>query len=483
VNHDGQIDATLDRFTEALDASLDDPAASTTPTIHRPFPRTDSGNAEYFAALHGADVRRDHARGRWLLWREHRFQPDADGHIRRLAKLAMRLRFRDAADLDDREECAKEARWALSSESRAKIDALLYLAQSEHPIADTGQNWDADISLLAVPNGVIELPTGTLRAGRRSDRITMSAAVPFDPKATCPRWEQFISEVFGGDGALVGFAHRGVGYSISGETGEQCIFICHGGGSNGKGTFVNTLQKHVLGDYAHTLPFSAIELHQRSSIPNDLATLVGRRFVVASETNDGIRLNEARVKALTGCDPISARFLHAEFFTFRPVAKFWLTVNHKPIVRDDSHGFWRRMRLIPFQQRFSINQTLENDLKAEASGILTWAVRGYQAWREQGLNPPAVVTEATREYEHDSDQLAGFLEEAVDVDDAAEVSASDLYRHYRLWAEQHGLSPREQLTATMFGRKCAERLRRSKTRDGAVYHGVARRIPVTSSGQ
>ena len=176
--------------------------------------------------------------------------------------------------------------------------------------------------------------------------------------------------------------------------------------------FSNTLAE-TLGAYTYTMPFSTIELNQRSAIPNDVAALVGRRFVMASETNDGTRLNESRVKALTGCDPITARFLHGEFFTFRPVAKFWLAVNHRPVVRDDSFGFWRGIRVIPFSQRFEVDRTLMPALHRNA-GILAWAVRGALAWQAHGLQPSASVLTATQGYQSDSDPLGAFLAEACD---------------------------------------------------------------------
>lgn len=182
---------------------------------------------------------------------------------------------------------------------------------------------------------------------------------------------------------LVRFVQRAVGYSLSGATGEQCLFLLYGTGADGKGTFTNQL-KRVLGDYGWNMPFATIEAKDRAAIPNDLAALAGRRFVVASETNDGTRLNEGRIKALTGSDPITARFLHGEFFEFEPVAKFWLSVNHKPVVRDESHGFWRRIRLIPFMKTFPINPTLGDRLHTKAPGILAWAVRGCLHWQREG---------------------------------------------------------------------------------------------------
>ena len=226
----------------------------------------------------------------------------------------------------------------------------------------------------------------------------------------------------GGDDDLADFLQRAMGYSLTGITTEQVLLLLYGTGANGKGTFANTL-KRVLGDYAWNMPFATLELKDRASIPNDLAALAGRRFVIASETNDGTRLNESRVKALTGCDPVTARFLHAEFFTFEPCAKFWLSVNHKPIVRDDSYGFWRRLRLIPFTRTFPVNAALGEALRAEWPGILAWCVAGCLAWQAEELTAPARVTQATDDYARDSDVLAQFLTEACEGDPSAEVTA------------------------------------------------------------
>ncbi len=340
-------------------------------------------------------------------------------------------------------------------------------------LTDAGERWDADPWLMGVVNGVVDLRTGRLRPGRRDDHITMSTAVPFDPDQPCPRWERFVAEIFAADAAQIDYVQQAAGYSLTGDTSEQCLFLQDGTGANGKGTFSNTLAE-TLGAYAYTMPFSTIELNQRSAIPNDVAALVSRRFVTASETNDGTRLNESRVKALTGCDPITARFLHGEFFTFRPVAKFWLAVNHRPVVRDDSFGFWRRMRVIPFSQRFEVDRTLTPALHEERPGILAWAVRGALAWQAHGLQPPASVLAATQGYQTDSDPLGAFLAEACELEPAAQVGAQALYDHYREWAVSHGLSDKERLGAVAFGRKASERFTRSHTMAGKVYLGVAR---------
>jgi putative DNA primase/helicase len=361
----------------------------------------------------------------------------------------------------------------LTRAGRARLDAVLALARCLEPLADDGRGWDADPWLLGTPTGVVNLKTGEHRNGRPDDRILLQAGVGFDPDARCPRWEQAIHEWFP-DSELADFVWMALGYSITGITTEQVLFAAHNGGAGGTSTMLGAV-RHVLGNYAYDMPFSAIELQQRAAIPNDLAALDGRRFILASETNDGTRLNEARVKSLTGGDACTARFLHGEFFTFQPVGKLWLAFNHKPIVRDDSFGFWRRVRLIPFVKTFQPDPTLAMMLRAEAEGILTWLVRGCLEWQERGLCAPPVVSDATAEYRADSDHFGRFLSEATDTDGDSVVSATDLYAHYQTWADQHSYGPRERLTVTGFGRKAGERLRRIRSRTGMVYVGIARR--------
>ena len=155
------------------------------------------------------------------------------------------------------------------------------------------------------------------------------------------------------------------------------------------------------------------------------------------------------------------------------MAKFWLSVNHKPVVKDDSFGFWRRLRLDPFTQRFDVDPTLADELQGEAAGILAWCVQGCLMWQRDGLQAPAIVTEATKEYEQDSDPLAAFLSEACDLAPSAEVGAKELFDHYARWAQGHGFGDRERLSATGFGRKVAERFPHTRPRGRRVYQGLS----------
>jgi putative DNA primase/helicase len=438
------------------------------------FPCTDSGNSELVASINAGRIRYDHRRGLWLRWGSHFWEHDSDGELFRLAKEAARARYKRAASIEDLDQRKAEAKWAISSESRQRIDAALALARSERTLADSGDNWNIDPFLLAVKNGVVDLRTGKLRPGRPEDRINIHAGIDYIPEAACPRWLTFLEEVFEGNRELIDFIYRSAGYGASGDTREQVLFVCHGSGSNGKGSFLNSIRK-ALGDYGHNIPFQTLEMQDRGGIPNDLAGLVARRFVTASETNQTSRLNEARIKALTGCDPISARFMRGEWFTFEPAAKFWLAVNHKPRVRDDSPGFWRRVRLIPFTRQFTGDKAdlhLDEKLNAELPGILWWIVCGCLSWQEQGLNPPAIVTAATEEYRQESDLLSEFVTERCVIGPLFTAGGSELFKVYRIWAEARGMREREIMGSTDFGTRMTERFNKRRLTSGVIYEGI-----------
>jgi len=437
------------------------------------FPDTESGDAEAFAAERAATVRYDHRRGRYLIADPDSgiWLPDDQQQLTQMAKEVMRSRQRRATEMVDLIKRRDSWKWAFAGESRSRINNMLALGQSVRPISDSGDGWDAQPWLLGAPNGVVDLQTGKLRKALPPERITMRVRVAFDPDATCPLFEQALLEIFAGDKSLIAYVQRALGYSISGDCREECFFLLWGAGANGKSTVI-TVITFVLSDYADNVPFSSLELHRHSgsTIPNDIAKLDRKRFVTASESGD-VRLNESRVKALTGRDPITARFLHQEFFTFEPVAKFWLATNSKPEVRDNSEGFWRRVHLIPFTESFvgKEDKTLKDRLRGEATGILNWLIQGCLKWQSEGLNPPDVVMNATREYRNDSEQLSRFISDACIVEEHATVQAGELFRAYKAWCE--GSREKPDLNQTTFGMSMRKRFR-VEDRRTTLYLGV-----------
>jgi putative DNA primase/helicase len=266
---------------------------------------------------------------------------------------------------------------------------------------------------------------------------------------------------------MVEFTQRAAGYSFTGDIREHLLFLCHGRGANGKSTLLNALRA-TLGDYSTNTPFSTFELNQ-SSATNDVAALDGLRFVTASETSETKRINEARVKAITGGDPVTARFLFGEFFTYRPTYKVWLAMNHRPGITGTDEGIWRRIRLIPFDVSFlgREDKTLAQELEAERQGILAWAVQGALKWQAGGLTEPAAVLAATEAYRRESDLLAQFLDDCTIQKAGARVKAGDLYKAYTAWCKDNN---EKELTGTTFGRRMKEREVDSVKQSGNVWY-------------
>ena len=407
------------------------------------FNLTDLGNAERFVADHGEDVRYCYPWGKWLVWSGLRWERDDSGRVHRLAKETVRGIYREAAEAEEDQRRKELAKHATRSEAEAKIRAMLELAKSELPVSP--DELDGDPWLLGAENGTVDLQRGELREHRREDLITKLAPVTYDPDAEAPAWERFLERVLPSED-LRAFVRRAVGYSATGDTSEQVMFINHGAGNNGKSTFQEALAA-ALGDYAMRAPTEMLMAKRSSGVPNDIARLKGARFVSASETEEGRRLAESLVKDLTGQDTISARFMRAEFFDFRPTHKLWLSTNHKPEIRGTDNAIWRRIRLVPWTVAIppaERDRKLPERLRSELPGILSWIVRGCLEWHRVGLRAPNEVRRATIEYRAEMDVLAGFLEECCVVDERGRSYSRELYAAYKRWSEDSGERPESQ---------------------------------------
>jgi putative DNA primase/helicase len=297
--------------------------------------------------------------------------------------------------------------------------------------------------LLNCQNGTIDLRTGELLPHRMEDFITRLAPVDFEPDARCPRWLEFLNRIMDGNQHLIDFLQRAVGYALTGETSEQCLFIFYGGGANGKSTFLQAMS-HVLGDYSMSTPTETLLVKRRGAIPNDVARLKGARFVVACEADAENRLAESLIKQMTGGDTISARFLHQEWFDFEPTHKVFFGTNHKPVIKGTDYAIWRRIRLVPFEITIpegERDKNLPEKLKAEACGILAWAVQGCLVWQQKGLGVPEEVKAATDSYREEMDVLGEFLKDRCRQSPDARVSSKELFEAYTAWCEANGQEP------------------------------------------
>lgn len=440
----------------------------------RGYDCTDTGNGQRFASLHGDQIHWIESAGRWYIWDGRRWARDESGEAERRAKDTARSILQEAYQENDEKKAKALTAWAFKSQSRSQITNMLELAKSEKNITVPFDQFDRNQYFLNFNNGTLDLRTGTLKAHHPGDYITKLIEVDYDPAAKCPRWLQFLDEITNQNRGLINFLQRAVGYSMTGETSEQLFLICYGHGANGKTVFLETVLNALGADYAINTRANTILVKDRAGgVNNDVARLRGLRFVTVNEIPGRGRLDEAKVKEMTGGDTLTARYLFHEDFSFKPEFKLWIRTNHKPIIGNVDHGIWRRVRLVPFTVTIppeSQDGKLQEKLQAERAGILAWAVTGCLAWQELGLPMPEEVKRATQEYKQDQDTMQPFITERCETGAGFTAKASELYGVYKAWADQNG---EKTMTNTMFGRELSERgIEKKRTNTGFVYTGI-----------
>jgi putative DNA primase/helicase len=445
-------------------------AALSTPRT--PYQYTDWGNAERLVAWYGQDFRYVSDQGVFYVWSGRHWELDQGGlRMQALMKLVIRDLYAEAAAMEEDEARKKHLDWARRSESKDKLAAAVALSQSEPGVALTSEAFDRDDSLLNTESGTVELQTLTLRSHRREDKITMCCPYPFDPSAEAPRFQAFLERIFP-DPDLRAYMKRALGYSCTGHTGEEVLFYCLGGGRNGKTKLIEAVRE-ALGPHAQATRPDILMARDRQGIPNDIAALVGARFVSATEVEEGKRWAENEVKGLTGGDTRQARLLYHEFFTFRIKCKFWIAANYKLEIRGTDPAIWARIHLVPFLVTIPPEERdkhLLDKLRAEAPGILRYLCEGAGEWFRVGLLPPKSVLAAVAEYRAESDILASFLDDSCIQDASAETPSAALYAAYREWCDTTG---ERAMSSTKFGLKLKERgFEKGKTARARTWKGL-----------
>lgn len=431
---------------------------------------TDSGNAERLVYLADGEIRYCERWKKWLLWTGARWEEDEKGGLQRWAKKAAQSFFEDASEVcrrartagtDEALEAAQKkaeeiSRWARTSLSSARRQAMITLAASEPGVAILPEELDQEHWLFNVQNGTIDLRTGELRPHSRADLLTKCSPVAYDPKAECPTFLVFLDKIMAGDQEMISCLQRGAGYSMTGAIREHVLFFLHGGGSNGKGTLLEVLL-YLLGEYGLAASQGLLLQKRHEAHPTERASLFGKRLASCPEVQQGARWDEQTLKALTGGDTINARRMREDEWNFRPTHKLWVSGNHKPRVRGTDYAIWRRIKLIPFLVTIpeeDQDKALPEKLKAEAPGILHWMVQGCLAWQTRGLDFPHVVEEATRAYRESEDVVGRFLADCCIPAKGARVTSKELYEAYAKWCEEEGESP---LSKKMLGERLEER--------------------------
>ena len=399
-------------------------------------PFTDVWNANLFLEKYGDSIKYCDSLGGWFIWDGTRWERDEKFQILRLAKNTVKQMYQMAKVTNDK----FLFKHAVKSEAEGRLKAMTNLVRSEG-VAVKSEDFDKDLFLLNCKNGTLNLETGELKIYNKNDFITRRVELNYRKEAQYLEWRRFLMVIFQGDMELIDFMQRAVGYSLSGSTKEQCIFILYGLGMNGKSTFLKHIFR-ILGDYAINTPASTLMEKYNDSIPNDVARLKGTRFVTALESGKSRMLAEAQIKQLTGDDPISARFLHKEYFDFFATFKIFFATNHKPNISGTDKGIWRRIITIPFERVIQPKERdpkLDEKLAAEYEGILSWAVEGFQMWQKHGLGRPDKVVAATNEYQEESDLIGNYIDERCVLGSDLKVQASLILKDVQQWAKDNGL--------------------------------------------
>jgi putative DNA primase/helicase len=405
--------------------TIDEPEIEHVPPIF-----SDEALALRFAELHADKLRYVAVWNKWLSWDGTRWRFDTTLLVWNEARKICRT----AAA-----ECNK-TKLAPTLASSKTVAAVISLARSDRRLAATIEQWDADLWVLNTPSGVIDLRTGKRRPHCTTDYMTKITAIAPDPQCPIPLWLAFLKRVTTDDVELIAFLQRMAGYALTGSTEEHALFFHHGVGANGKTTFIKVLSG-ILGDYHRTAPIETFVASHTEHHPTDLAGLHGARLVTSVETEEGRRWDETKIKALTGGDEISARFMRQDFFEFTPHFKLLIAGNHRPSLRSIDEAIRRRLHLIPWtivippKER---DKKLNDKLRSEWPGILAWMIEGCLQWQQIGLNPPQAVTSATDAYMEAEDALGTWIEEYCIRDPNAWEKTTTLYAGWKAWAEKAG---------------------------------------------
>jgi len=305
-----------------------------TPSVTPAYALNDFYHARKIGELFGSGIRYCKKLGGFFVWDGTRWIEDETGAVWRWAIHTTGRAYLDARDGGAAgDERARLRKWLARAERRRNIeDALKQLQALPGIVIKTGM-FDRDPWLFNVRNGTIDLRTGELREHRREDLITKLAPVEFDPDAGPPhRWIQFLDEIFDGNHGLIDFIRRACGYALTGMVGEHKLFFLHGGGANGKSTFIDALM-FVMGGYARRLAPDLLFAARSDRHPTGLADLKGCRLGVTAEVEFGKKLAEVVVKELTGGDRLIARRMRQDYFEFEPTHKLFMCGNHLPIIR------------------------------------------------------------------------------------------------------------------------------------------------------
>ena len=402
---------------------------------------SDITNRDFFIKAYSHRVRYCISWNKFLIWNGTCWQIDTRGRVEEMCVDFIHIMYRALRSIEDTQLKIIFEKHLVRSESYRRIQGMVGLLKMSKDIKVEDFEMDRDNYLFNTSTQTINLKTNKIKDPTNKDLITKKSNFIFDKTAQCPIWNMFLQQIFNQDVELIHFVQKAMGYSLSGDTSEQCLFILWGIGANGKSTFLNVLQ-HLFGDYAGSTGTDTF-MKKSSEHSNDIARLKGLRLVTTNEVEQGKPLSESLIKQITGEDEMTARFLYGEYFSFKPTFKIFMATNHKPKIRGADNGIWRRIKMIPFNVTIPPEQRdkkLTEKLIAENAGILNWLIQGYVMWKKEGLGEePKAVKEANEEYRMDMDSVGMFVTDCLQTDPTLKwrLPTALLYQTYIKWCNKN----------------------------------------------
>lgn len=433
----------------------------------------DTGNAQRLLDRFEEIIKYEYASGKFYVYDGKVWKEDRQGYIRKLIDVMIEDMKNEpvisSEDVDE-EEAVKLLRKHISS-SRSNRSKTNLLNELKHHVSVLPEEFDQHDLLLNTENGYIDLTSGELYDHDKDKMFGKIASTEYTDTAKADTWTDFLNDIFDGQTDVIRFIQKAVGYSLTGSTKEEMMFILLGSGRNGKSLFINTLG-HILGDYTTNMQAESLMVKKYGGgVNNDIARLQNARFVTSSEPNEGFIFDEGLIKQMTGEDKITARFLRQENFEFEAKFKIWLATNHKPIIRGTDDGIWRRLAVIPFTVQIpehKVDKDLRWKLLREAPAILDWALEGCLMWQREGLELPAAIKEANMDYRKEMDITDAFIEDQCELGQNYLTPASELYKAYRNWAKENN---EYDLGKIEFGKRMKGKFE-SKRSNGVKYVGI-----------
>ena len=417
-------------------------------------PLNEDDVAENFATVYRDMLRFDHTVGRWHVWNGMKWVQN---------KTEIGFDFA-------RKFCRKNRAGKRQMATKKAAEAVEHMSRRDQRLAVTSEVWNRDPMLLGTPGGTVDLQTGKLLPADPCSFISKNTSVgPAAPGSPCPTFMKFLAEITGDDQDFQRFLRRWAGYCLTGRTDEQALLFIYGTGGNGKGALVGAMTE-ILGDYAKTAPMETFLASRHHRHPTELAMLDGARLVTASELEANQAWCQSRINLLTGEDPITARYMHRDFFTFGPQFKLMFIGNHKPKLASVNEAARRCFNIVPFLYKPPVlDKSLKIKLREEYPAILRWMIDGCLDWQNHGLVRPKTVTATTDEYFSDQDLVGQWITECCDVGPGKFAMAPALYTSWTEYALANGEAPG---TSTSFGSLLTERGYAKKKSGTTKYLGI-----------